>query len=1676
MSDEDAGVADSDLAIIGMSGRFPGAATADALWMRIAAGDDCLRDLRADELRDAGVPSHLLESPDYVLRGGSIDDVDRFDPGFFGIGPRDAAIMDPQHRQLLECAWEALEAGCQVPERFAGTIGVFAGCGANTYLLNNLLANPTLVEQVGWFLLRHTGNDKDFLATGISYRLDLRGPSVNVQTACSTSLVALHLAVQSLLAFECDMAIAGGATIEVPHGVGYRYHEGEILSPDGRCRAFDAASRGTVLTSGAGALALRRAADAVRDGDPILAIIKGSAVNNDGSRKVGYLAPSVDGHADVVREALAVAGVDARTISLLEAHGTGTEVGDPIEFAALTEAFRAHTSDVGFCRLGSIKPNIGHLDTAAGVASVIKVVQAMRHRWLPPLANHTAPSPLLPLAASPFEISGAGQEWTSAGPRRAGVSSLGVGGTNAHVILEEAPSLPAIAPAPAEQLLALSARSAGALDEASERLASFLETNPHVSLADVAYTLAVGRRRFAHRRVVVATDVADAIVQLRGADRRRTYRAIADERAPDVALLLPGGGTQYPGMAAGLDDRFDVFHRVLHEGIGIVKAQTGLDLAPLLKPDADPDALRLPTASLPAVFVIEVALARQWIEWGVRTQVLVGHSLGEYAAAHLAGVMSYADALRLVTTRAALMERVAADAAMLVVPLPADEVRVRLPDTLSLAVINAHDECVVSGHTGDIDSLAQALESDGVSCTRIPLAAAAHSFVLDPILSDFASVARTVTFSPPSLRYVSNLTGTWADAGQVVNPQYWVDHLRKTVRFEEDLATAIAAGPLVLVETGPGQALSSYARRQTEKAVAIVSTLRHPNDEMDDAVHLLAAAGRVWAHGGAIEIERLVGGTGPRRRLTLPTYPFQRERYWIEPATVAGGLLGAPVPRDAASQPSPPAPETSATLTRIARLEDWAWRPGWRETEPPPHHAKPVGPWIVVADPGDPFATRVADGLRARGEVVHALTALDQSGAADAEAIVLVAPAVPCPLSDPAAMFERARARLLREASDAARRLATRPSGGRLVVITRSALDAAGPADRPTDALALGPVLVAPKEYPEVQAVLVDLDATPGDADLDAVLDEITSPTDPVVAWRARRRFVPSRTRHGLEPAPSTAAAFRPGGTYVVTGALGGVGHVLATHLATVHRATLVVLTSEALPPASERARFLAGHGTAHPTSQRLRRLAALEALGGRVVTMHADVSDPAAVRAALDEAERAVGPIHGAVHAAGRLVDRLIETVTDDEHEAVVGAKARGAIVLADELARRNAKLLVLVASTSTVLAPAGQSSYVAANAVLDAMVGTRLGLRVVAIDFGVWAGTGMAAEAARRSRLGLTDGASIRHPVLVERRVDRTGAVELIGTLHAASDWLADEHRVGSGTAVLPGTGHLELMLAALREAGVAPALRDVSLLEPLVIPADRAVTVRAVVGPPDPTGTRLVAVHSDGGGGDWRLHSEAAVPATVHDVPVELLAWGAQRAACHREVDLLAGQRRHLQLGPRWDAVVEATAGDDVVVAHLRLPAAIAAEAEHWLAHPALVDVATGCGVALGADDGSLYVPVGYHEVRWHAPVPAEVFVIARRRESHGAAMLRVDLTLSDANGAVVLEIDGMSLHPVAANDVARLESAEPLEPMPVVADIAPLLALAADLGIEPSDGAELLERAVASGIPRLIVSSV
>lgn len=813
-----------NIAVVGMAGRFPGAKNLEAFWKNLRNGVESIKFFTDDELKQAGVPPVRLEDPNFVKAYPALDEMESFDAGFFGMSPRDASIMDPQHRQFLECAWEALEhAGCD-PETFPGAIGVFTGSGRVSYLTYHLLPNRGLMDSMGEFLLRHTGNDKDFLATRVSYEFDLKGPSLNVQTACSTSLVAIHLACHSLLMGECDAALAGGVTILLPQDQGYQYKEGEVLSPDGHCRAFCAKAKGTVFGNGVGVIVLKRFEDAMRDGDNIMAIIRGTAVNNDGSMKGGYLAPSVNGQAEVVASALAVAGVDAESISYIEMHGTGTPVGDPIEVAALSQAFRNTTEKKQFCGIGSVKTNIGHIDTAAGAASFMKTVLALQNRQIPANLHFEAPNLEIDFANSPFYVNSKLSDWSATGlPRRAGVNSLGIGGTNAHVILEEAPQSVTSGPSRLRQLLVLSAKSATALEKVTGNLIGHLKQHPELKLADVASTLQSGRKRFNHRRVVVCDSVEDTLNALESIDPKRVLTTTAEQTDRPVAFMFTGQGSQYVNMGRELYELEPSFRETVELCSKILQPHLGLDLLPILYPA--PERIEWATAQInqtaitqPALFVIEYSLATLWMQWGVRPEAMIGHSIGEYVAACLAGVFSLEDALALVAARGRLMQD-QLPGAMIAVPLSEAALQPFLDQNISLAAINGPALCVLSGPFDAIEAVEKQLEAKEIVAHRLQTSHAFHSKMMEPMLKPFANALCKIHVQPPQIPFLSNVTGRWITSEEATNPEYWLQHARQAVRFSEGLQSLLQDSDRVLIEVGPGRVLNRLTTRQLPKTL-----------------------------------------------------------------------------------------------------------------------------------------------------------------------------------------------------------------------------------------------------------------------------------------------------------------------------------------------------------------------------------------------------------------------------------------------------------------------------------------------------------------------------------------------------------------------------------------------------------------------------------------------------------------------------------------------------------------------------------------------------------------------------------------------------------------------------------------------------------------------------------------
>jgi acyl transferase domain-containing protein len=894
-----------DIAIVGMSGRFPGARNVLEFWHNLAEGIESITRFSDQEILDSGVPPSYLGNPTYVKAAPILEEPSHFDAAFFGFSPMEARTMDPQHRILLELAYEALENAGYDSDRYQGRIGVFTGAALNTYFMNVEL-NSRLAEE---YISTLIGNDKDFLSTRISYKLNLKGPSITVQTACSTSVVAVHLARQSLLSEETDMALAGAISVRVPHRAGYFYDSGGVVSPDAHVRAFDAKANGTVFGSGGGLLVLKRLTDAIKDRDTIHAVIRGSAVNNDGSEKAGYTAPSVNSQADAVVEALANAGVEADSISYIEAHGSGTPVGDPIEIRALTKAFRTFTQRSGYCAIGSVKTNVGHLDAAAGITGMIKTILALEHRKLPPSLNFSEANPEIDFPGTPFYVNTQLREWSSDGPRRAGVMSTGMGGTNAHVVLEEAPELDVSTNANPPHLLVLSAKTEAALDQATDRLREFLNSNDCVNMSDVAYTLQIGRKALPYRRCLVCVDREDAITALGQQGSKRVVSNRTDESRRPVVFLLPGIGDHYVGMASGLYETWAVFKQEIDQCSHILEPHLGVDIRNIIYPNsqswkkegqrsgidlkkmlgrktdapADPDTSNLNKTLFahPALFTIEYAMARLWQSFGISPDAIVGHSMGEYVAACLAGVLSLEDALRLIANRAKLVNELP-QGAMLAVMLPEKELLSVLPEDLSISLINGPSLCVVAGPVAAVAEFERTLTARSVICRHVQNAHAFHSRMLDPIVKAFEAEVHQVQLNEPTIPYISNVSGTWITRHEATNCSYWAMHANHTARFSDALHQLWQFKNPILLEVGPGRTLSMLAmqhpdRRQAGDTVA-VSSIRHHYENEADVAFLWHSIGRLWLSGAEINWDNLQIG-GRRRRVPLPTYPFERQSY-----------------------------------------------------------------------------------------------------------------------------------------------------------------------------------------------------------------------------------------------------------------------------------------------------------------------------------------------------------------------------------------------------------------------------------------------------------------------------------------------------------------------------------------------------------------------------------------------------------------------------------------------------------------------------------------------------------------------------------------------------------------------------------------------------------------------------
>lgn len=1356
------------IAVVGMSVRLPGAQTLKAFWENLCNGVESITFFSKEDLAAASIDPVSLSLPNYVPARAILPDLEEFDSAFFGLSPREAALIDPQQRLLLECAWEALEdSGC-AREAESRLCGVYAGTGVNGYLPHNIWTDRSLFESIGGFQVM-LGNDKDFCATRISYKLNLNGPSLSVQTACSTSLVAVHLACQALLQGECDLALAGGCSAFVPQMSGYVYEPGMILSPDGHCRPFDAQANGTVPGSGAAMIVLKRLEDALKDRDCIQAVILGSATNNDGALKMGYTAPSAKGQRDVIAEALSVAGASPDSIGYIEAHGTATPNGDPIEFEALNQVFSSRATAAGKCAISALKSNFGHLDVAAGVVGLIKAILALRHGVIPGTLHFERPNPQIDLEKSPFFVATKPTPWDPArsSPRRAGVSSFGIGGTNAHVVLEESPSRDdSVHSFRQDHAFVLSAKNATALAEIQENLVRYLREQPECDLADVAFTLNTGRRLLPFRRLVTARDREDAIAQLGQTPSPKDH--IEDERmSSEVVFLFPGQGVQYADMAQGLYQAVPSFREFLDHCCDLFRPELGSDLRDIVFPTAGLNGaeayIHQTRFAQPALFAVEYSLARCLMQWQVRPTAMLGHSLGEWVAACIAGVMELRDAVRLIALRAGLMQE-QPQGAMLSVSLGRKDIDPYLQDGIDLAAINSPNLCVVAGPVERIERLERKLGERGVTSLRLVVSHAFHSAMMEPAVAPLLKATAAIKLRPPAIRFTSNVTGRWITAEQATDPAYWAHQLRKPVLCSESLDLVLQDSGQVLLEVGPGQVLSLLASRQgkatpTYPPLGMLPITRRADDETK---HFVTTIGRLWMRGVPVNWNAFHEGEA-RQRVSLPPYPFQRQRCWIDPVRPDRDSLPAPV-------------DSKATEVR-KDLSEWFYLPGWRRSPFPKSHfnsAKRAGSWLLIgletnqlkaASDGSDLRSEVTAKLRERGAEIFFAQAGDcfddsrpgdytvrpdssedwgqvlrqlLSGDRRLDGIIVRQPWFESKKGQDAFLATAEKSESLYRAFFQLTALAQaigqiyQKEKVRLIFISRDLHSVTGREEiNVQGALALGALRVIPQEYENIQCRNIDLgaeafpDRTPSAAHL---LNEIVADSsDDVVAYRSDVRWIRS-----FEPIKVTDSdkdgVFRQRGTYLITGGLGGIGLTLAKDLAQSYRANLILVSRSNFPSRSAWKNL--SDEQRSQIGKQVDALLEMETAGGEVQVIQADVADEIQMAEAIAKAERVFGSINGVIHAAGVAGGGVLARKTGEDARKVLRAKVEGLLVLDRIFKNRELDFLALCSSVTGWLGGFGQSDYCAANAFLDVYADGKRSASypTISIAWDTWREVGMA------------------------------------------------------------------------------------------------------------------------------------------------------------------------------------------------------------------------------------------------------------------------------------------------------------------------------------------------------------
>jgi acyl transferase domain-containing protein/acyl carrier protein len=1482
-----------EIAVIAMSCRFPDANNIEEFWENLRNGVESIHFFNMKEAEISDPQRVYIDDPDYVPAKGMLENPGYFDAGFFGYKPLEADVMDPQIRFFYECCWEGLELSGYNPESYEGLIGVYAGAtNHRAWEMAGLLNQRAQV--LGYFARDHL-IDRDFLSTRIAYKLNLRGPAITLKTACSTGLVAVDLACRALLTGQCDIALAG-ATSMLPETLkGYVYREGMIASPDGHVRSFDHKSEGVVFSDGTGVVVLKRLKAALKDRDIIQAVIKGTAVNNDGSRKGAYEAPGTEGQEEVIRAAIHMARVEPESITYLETHGTGTVIGDPIEIEALKRAF--NTNKKGFCAVGSVKSNFGHLDTAAGIAGFIKTVLVIMHRMIPPSLHFVKPNPKIDFENTPFYVNTGLVEWKNEKyPLRAGVSSFGVGGTNAHAVLEEPPEPGETSPGREWQMILASARTTSALNKVSENLLDHFKKNPGAPTADAAYTLQVGRKVFKYRQMWMAHAVKPALDMPFISEARDKNRLI---------FMFSGQGAQYVNMGWDVYRTERVFREEMDRCFEILKGFMDYNVKEILYPgdsvskvsevskasevsklseaietidQSSPDNNTSHTShtshishmsymsyinqteiTQPVIFAFEYAMAKLLMHWGIKPYAMIGHSIGEYVAACLSGVFSPEGALRLVTIRGKLMQQMPSGA-MLSVTLPEEELMplLRARIELSLAAVNAPSLCVVSGPHQTVAAFENQLKQKGIQCQRLHTSHAFHSQMMDPILTQFEQAVKEISLNKPQLPYISNVSGQWITLEEALSPGYWARQIRSPVRFRDGLSQLLNDPDSIFIELGPGRSLATFAQKHNDKKDEhlIINLVKHPKEDKPDDYFLLSKIGQLWLHGVNIDWQGFYSDE-KRRRVVLPTYPFERQHYWLER------------PSQSINVAKTSKEQQINKLPKKSDMEAWFYVPSWKRTPLPP--ARELGQplnWLIFTDQPDTGIDSIGSQLVERlkqdhpGDRFSRVEIGASYGFTPSDNHDLIFTVNPGQENDYQALITELKKQgqiphRVIHLWNVTGRNTGEPGVGwaetyemyeysgfysliylvkaigkegigeeiRIIVVTDNMQEISREETLcPLKAMVLGPARIIPVEYPNLHCCSIDVILPAAGSHEETILlnqlaVEFTADSpDTVIAYRNHYRWVQS-----FEPAPlaSPVPASPPGtgevkalappsnlkdsGVYLITGGLGGIGLELARHLAKSVKARLILTSRSPFPKPGEWQDWLNTHSRQDKISTRIRKILELEAAGTgtEIMVVSADVSDYQQMQTAIAEIEERWGKINGVIHAAGLPGGGMVQLKTPEIAGKVLAPKVQGTLVLNKILKDHPLDFFILFSSINSVVPMFGQADYFSANAFLDSFAHYKNSmdkLSTVSINWDTWLEVGMAVEAAKQwGDRGRTR--AIHHPLFDQWLYDDQEQAIFVTYFNLNRHWVLNEHKIAeSGKGLAPGVTYLEMARQAL------------------------------------------------------------------------------------------------------------------------------------------------------------------------------------------------------------------------------------------------------------------------------------